>query len=71
VQFLANFSRGHQGDMVDYAGRLAKNEKGQIVYNFGKHKGKTLKKLQLKLSQVITGGLFLIQLIFLNLQSKN
>lgn len=45
VSFLADFSRGYQGDMVDYAGRLAKNEQGQIVYNFGKHKGKTVEEV--------------------------
>jgi DNA polymerase III subunit epsilon len=27
-------------DMVDLAGRMAKNEKGEEVFNFGKHKGK-------------------------------
>lgn len=42
VAFLSEFSRAYQGDMVDYAGRLARNEQGQMVYNFGKHKGKTI-----------------------------
>ena len=27
-------------DMVDLAGRMAKNEKGEEIFNFGKHKGK-------------------------------
>jgi DNA polymerase III subunit epsilon len=27
-------------DMVDLAGRMIKNEKGEEVFNFGKHKGK-------------------------------
>jgi DNA polymerase III subunit epsilon len=29
-----------EADMVDLAGRMAKNEKGEEVFNFGKHKGK-------------------------------
>lgn len=45
VLFLSEFSRAHQGEMVDYAGRLAKNEQDQIVYNFGKHKGKTVEEV--------------------------
>lgn len=45
VSFLADFSRGHHGDIVDFAGRLAKNEQGNIVYNFGKHKGKTVEEV--------------------------
>ena len=27
-------------DMVDLAGRMIKNEKGEDIFNFGKHKGK-------------------------------
>ena len=27
-------------DMVDLAGRMMKNDKGEEVFNFGKHKGK-------------------------------
>lgn len=29
-------------DMVDLAGRMIKNEKGEEIFNFGKHKGKTV-----------------------------
>jgi len=36
---LAKFSNWGQ-DIVDMAGKFAKNEKGQIIFNFGKHKGK-------------------------------
>lgn len=42
VAFLADFSKGSQFELVDYAGRLAKNEKGEVIFNFGKHKGKSL-----------------------------
>lgn len=45
VAFLADFSKGGQLDLVDFAGRLAKNEKGEVVYNFGKHKGKTVEEI--------------------------
>ena len=42
VTFLSDFSRHSNFEMVDYAGRLAKNENGETIYNFGKHKGKTI-----------------------------
>ena len=29
-------------DMVDLAGRMIRNEKKEIIFNFGKHKGKTV-----------------------------
>lgn len=29
-------------DMVDLAGRMSKNEKGEEIFNFGKHKGKKI-----------------------------
>lgn len=45
VNFLADFSKGSQFDLVDFAGRLAKNEKGEVVYNFGKHKNKTVEEI--------------------------
>lgn len=38
VEFLANFST--RTKIVDYAGRMAYNDKGEIVFNFGKHRGK-------------------------------
>jgi DNA polymerase III subunit epsilon len=47
VNFLADFSKGSQFDLVDFAGRLAKNEKGEVVYNFGKHKNKTVEEISL------------------------
>lgn len=42
VEGLAEFSRQGNVEWHDFAGRLAKNDKGQIIYNFGKHKGKTV-----------------------------
>lgn len=40
VDYLAEFSR--IGRNVDLAGRVVLNEKDEPVFNFGKHKGKTL-----------------------------
>ena len=37
VEVLDKLSRGNQFDL---AGRMVFNEKGQVVFNFGKHKGK-------------------------------
>lgn len=45
VKGLAEFSRVGTNEMVDYAGRLAKNDKGEVMYNFGKHKGKTIEQV--------------------------
>ncbi len=42
VSFLADFSRHNDMDRADFAGRLAYNKKGDVVYNFGKHKNKTI-----------------------------
>ena len=42
IRFLSDFSRHSNFELVDYAGRLAKNENGETIYNFGKHKGKTI-----------------------------
>lgn len=42
VDFLAEFSRYSSNEILDFAGRIAKNKKGEAIYNFGKHKGKTL-----------------------------
>jgi DNA polymerase III subunit epsilon len=45
VDFLANFSRSGNNEILDFAGRVAKNEKGEVIYNFGKHKGKTIEQV--------------------------
>lgn len=45
VDFLANFSRQGDFELLDFAGRIAKNKKGEAIFNFGKHKGKTVKQV--------------------------
>ncbi|NQW43345.1 MAG: 3'-5' exonuclease [Bacteroidetes bacterium] len=40
IDFLHKFSG--QSNLVDLAGRLIYNEKKEIVFNFGKHRGKTV-----------------------------
>ena len=42
VADLAEFSRQGAVEWADFAGRVAKNKEGQLMYNFGKHKGKTV-----------------------------
>lgn len=42
VDELADFSRQGNTEIADFAGRLGKLKDGQITYNFGKHKGKTI-----------------------------
>ena len=45
VTFLADFSKGSNFNLLDFAGRLAVNEQGDAMYNFGKHKGKAIKEV--------------------------
>lgn len=45
VAALATFTKAGSFDLLDFAGRIALNDKGEAVYNFGKHKGKTLKEV--------------------------
>lgn len=45
IPTLASFSSNSPLGAVDFAGRLAKNERGEIMYNFGKHKGKTVEEV--------------------------
>lgn len=42
IDFLAEFTRTGSHEILDFAGRLARNDKGEAVYNFGKHKGKSI-----------------------------
>ena len=42
VDFLDEFSRHGNVKRVDFAGRLAYNKAGDVVYNFGKQKNKTV-----------------------------
>lgn len=32
-------------DMIDLAGRMIRNDKGEVIFNFGKHKGKVVEKV--------------------------
>ena len=45
IPFLAQFSLAGNLKSLDFAGRLVINEQGEGVYNFGKHKGKTIKEI--------------------------
>lgn len=45
VDFLSEFSQYGDLERVDFAGRLAYNKKKEIVYNFGKQKGKTIEEV--------------------------
>jgi len=45
IEFLAEFSTHNKFKIIDFAGRLAENEAGKPVYNFGKHKGKTIEEV--------------------------
>jgi DNA polymerase-3 subunit epsilon len=45
VGFLAEFSKHGDVTRVDFAGRLALNENNQVIYNFGKHKSKTVEEV--------------------------
>jgi DNA polymerase-3 subunit epsilon len=43
TDYLSNFSKN--GNIIDFAGRIAMNDKNEPIYNFGKHKGKTIKEV--------------------------
>lgn len=45
VDFLSEFSKNNRFKIVDFAGRLAQNKDGEMIYNFGKHKGKTIEEV--------------------------
>lgn len=42
---LADFSKNNKNKILDFAGRIAENKDGQAIFNFGKHKGKTIEKV--------------------------
>ena len=42
VQSLAQLSRAGEHKILDLAGRIALNSDEEVIYNFGKHKGKTI-----------------------------
>ena len=43
VEFLSEFSE--RGQSADYAGRIVYNDKGQEVFAFGKHRGRTVEEV--------------------------
>ena len=43
IEYLSKFTKN--GNTIDFAGRLAYNDKNEPIYNFGKHKGKTIKEV--------------------------
>ena len=45
VQALADLSRAGNHKILDMAGRIALNDNNEVVYNFGKHKGKTIENI--------------------------
>ncbi|MCE2682274.1 MAG: exonuclease domain-containing protein [Flavobacteriia bacterium] len=45
VDYLSSFSKAGNYNLLDFAGRLAINEHGEAMYNFGKHKGKTIREV--------------------------
>ena len=45
MDFLAEFSQNNKNKLLDFAGRLAVNKEGVPIYNFGKHKDKTIKDI--------------------------
>lgn len=45
VDFLQDFTQTGKHKKIDFVGRLAVNNKNEIIYNFGKHKGKTIKQV--------------------------
>lgn len=45
VSHLSDFTKVGASDILDFAGRIARNDKGETIYNFGKHKGKTIREV--------------------------
>ncbi len=45
VASLAELSRAGNHKILDMAGRIAINSKGEVIYNFGKHNGKTIESV--------------------------
>ena len=45
INSLSDFSKAGNYNLLDFAGRLAINENGEAMYNFGKNKGKTVKEI--------------------------
>ncbi len=45
VEFLSDFSVFGDVERLDFAGRLAYNKNKEVIYNFGKHSGKTVEEV--------------------------
>ncbi len=45
MDFLSEFTLAHDFSRADFAGRLAKNDKDEVLYNFGKNRGKTVQEI--------------------------
>jgi len=45
MDFLAEYSQHNKNKLLDFAGRIAVNKEGVPIYNFGKHKDKTIKDI--------------------------
>lgn len=45
IDFLCDFTQNGKNKKIDFVGRLALNDDNEIVYNFGKHSGKTIKEV--------------------------
>ena len=45
MDFLQEFTLTGKNRKIDFVGRLAVNDKNEIIYNFGKHSGKTIKEV--------------------------
>ncbi len=47
IDYLSDFSKAGNYNLLDFAGRIAINEDGEAMYNFGKNKGKTIKEISI------------------------
>lgn len=45
IDFLAEFTQTDKNRKIDFVGRLALNNEGHIIYNFGKHNGKKVSEV--------------------------
>lgn len=45
ILFLSEFTQTDKNRKIDFVGRLALNDKKEIMYNFGKHAGKTIQEV--------------------------
>ena len=48
IDFLSEFSQNSKHKILDFAGRIALNENKEAIYNFGKHKNKTIAEVMKK-----------------------